>query len=82
VSSPTPSATVRPAIVRLIGEGVRNKALGGQLRLVEVPATDPDTTDVELAKYPHRYRLESRVEQIGFDIVDRPSYGWQDVSPV
>jgi hypothetical protein len=54
-------------------EWIRDKALSGELRLIQIATRHARTTDVQFAGYTHRHGLLPRVQNVHPGIGDRPA---------
>ena len=69
-------ASVHSALCTLhsaIGEGIRDKSLGGEIRPAVIASRDPRAANVQLAPHADRNRPQLLVEDVDLLIGDRPS---------
>src|SRR5579872_4601195 len=57
--------------------GMRDEALGGEVRVSQVAASQSMTTNVEVAGHADGYRLQVPVQHVEFYIINRATDGWQ-----
>src|SRR5262249_20581052 len=60
------------ARIRLAHKRIAYKTLGGQLRSIQITASNSGSADVDLPFYPDRYRPAAAIQHIDPRVADRP----------